>query len=227
MSFWRALLDRLQAVRLDLEKRVRPTDPASSVDFSIAFIALAAKLAKADGLVLKSEVVMFRKIFDIPPEDEDNAARVYNLCLQETAGYEFYARRIWRLIRGHENEETIRTNLLDGLFHIAMADGVYHPEENKFLLRVSEILELADQEFQHFRARHVPQAWCPYRVLGLSPGADPTAIRAAWRLLVRQNHPDLLVSRGLPHEMLLMAESRIKDINRAYDELTEASDMSV
>ena len=51
MSFWHRLLERLQAIRVDLENWFRSEDPTSSVDFSIAFIALAAKLAKADGRV--------------------------------------------------------------------------------------------------------------------------------------------------------------------------------
>lgn len=219
MSFWRRLLDRLQSISLDLEKRFRPADPTSSVDFSIAFIALAAKLAKADGRVSTNEVRMFRKIMEIPPDEEENAARVYNLCRQETAGFEFYAKRVRRLIQGHENEEAIRTNLIDGLFHIAMADGEYHPEEEQFLQRVSEILGLQQTVFQHLRSRHVPEAWCPYRVLGLRADEEPQRVRMAWRALVRENHPDVLISRGLPLEMILIAESRLKDINRAYREI--------
>jgi len=219
MSFWSRLLERLQAIRLDLEKRFRPVDPTSSVDFSIAFIALSAKLAKADGRVSVSEVAMFRRIMEIPPEEESNAARVYNLCRQETAGYETYALRIRNLIRGCENEGRIRENLLDGLFHIAMADGEYHPNEDRFLFRVSQILDMPERDFDQLKARHAPDAWCPHSVLGLRVGATRREIRAAWRRLVRDNHPDLLVSKGLPFEMLQIAESRLKDINRAYEEL--------
>jgi DnaJ like chaperone protein len=222
MSFWRRLLERLQAIRLDLESWLRPVDPTMTVDFSIAFISLAAKLAKADGRVSISEVVMFRRIMEIPPEEEENAARLYNLCREEAAGYQHYARRIRRLILGHQNEEEIRTNLIDGLFHIALADGEYHTEEDLFLREVAEILQMSDRGFEQLRARHVPDAWCAYGVLGVDPEAPAVVVRDAWRRLVRQNHPDLLISKGLPPEMIRIAESRLKDINRAYEELAHA-----
>lgn len=219
MSLWQALLDRLEPVRVDLRKRFRPENPASSVDFSIAFIALAAKLAKADGHVCVREVVMFRQVMEIPAAEEHNVGRIYDLCRQETVGFEAYATRVHRLIRGHAEEELIRENLLDALFHIAMADGVYHPEEDRFLRRTSELLGLAAPEFDRLRARHVPEAWDPYRVLGLSPDTPSEGVREKWKALVRRNHPDLLVSKGLPKEMLLIAERRLQDINRAYEEV--------
>lgn len=222
MSFWRLLLERLLAIQLGVEKWLRPVDPISTVDFSIAFIALSAKLAKADGRVSGSEVVMFRRIMEIPREEEENAARVYNLCREEAAGYQHYAHRIRRLIVGHQNEEDIRTNLIDGLFHIALADGEYHPEEDRFLREVADILGISERGFNQLRARHVPDAWCAYNVLGVDLGSPADTVRDAWRRLVRQNHPDLLISKGLPPEMIRIAETRLKDINRAYEELTHA-----
>jgi DnaJ like chaperone protein len=219
MSFWYRILERLQAIRHDLGNWFRPADPTSSVDFSIAFIALAAKLAKADGRVSVSEVVMFRRIIDIPPEEERNAARVYDLCAQDAAGYEHYARQMWRMIRGHENADGVRMNLVDGLFHIALADGEYHPEEDRFLRGVARILEMQERQFEQLRARHVPDAWSPYEVLCVDLDAPADEVRRAWRRLARENHPDLLISKGLPPEMIRIAESRLKDINRAYEEL--------
>jgi DnaJ like chaperone protein len=204
---------------MDLENWLQPVDPTTMVDFSIAFIGLAAKLAKADGRVSVSEVVMFRQIMEIPPEEEENAARVYNLCREEAAGYQHYARRIRQLILGTPNEEDIRTNLIDGLFHIALADGEYHMEEDRFLREVAGILEMSERGFEQLRARHEPDAWCAHSVLGVDRAAPADMIREAWRRLVWQNHPDLLISSGLPPEMIRIAEARLKDINRAYEEL--------
>lgn len=220
MSFWRLLLERLQSIRQDFESWLRPVDPTSTVDFSIAFIGLAAKLAKADGRVSVSEVTTFRRIMEIPLEEEENAARVYNLCREEAAGYQHYARRIRGLIRGHANEENVRTNLIDGLFHIALADGEYHPQEDRFLREVAGILEVGERQFEQLRARHVPDAWCPHGILGLDLDAPEKEVKAAWRRLARDNHPDLLIARGLPPEFIRIAEIRLKDINRAYEELT-------
>ncbi|MGB0903458.1 MAG: TerB family tellurite resistance protein, partial [Mangrovicoccus sp.] len=71
--------------------------PERSVAFTIAVIALGAKMAKADGQVTRNEVAAFRQVFHIPKAEEDNAARVFNLARQDVAGYEHYARRIRKM----------------------------------------------------------------------------------------------------------------------------------
>jgi DnaJ like chaperone protein len=219
MSLWADILERLETFRLDLKKRFRPENPTSHVDFSIALIALSAKLAKADGHVSRSEVSMFRQIMEVPPEEEARVGRIYNLCRQETAGFEAYAARVHRLIRDHPDEEVIRENLLDGLFHVAMADGEYHPNEDRFLRVTADRLGLDEAGFERIRARHVPDAWDPYRVLGVSPGADISEIRAARNALIKAHHPDRLAAAGLPDEMRRIAEERIRQVNRAYEGL--------
>lgn len=219
MSLWRALLDRLEPVRLDLRKRFWPENPTSHVDFSIALIALAAKLAKADGRVSRSEVAMFRRIMDIPPQEEARVGRIYDLCREATDGFEAYAARVHRLIRGHPDEGLIRENLIDGLFHIALADGEYHPNEDRFLRTVADRLGLDPDGFSRIRARHVPDAWDPRAVLGVGPDADLSEIRSARNRLVKAHHPDRLRAAGLPQEMRRISEERIRQINRAYEAL--------
>jgi DnaJ like chaperone protein len=219
MSLWRALLDRLEPIRLDLIKRFRPEHPTSHVDFSIALIALAAKVAKADGQVRRCEVAAFRQIMDIPPSEEARVGRVFDLCRQTTDGYRSYADRVYRLIRGHPDEALIRENLLDGLFQVAMADGVYHPGEDRLLRSVAERMGLDEAGFSRLRARHVPEAWDPYAVLGVSPETPISEIKSIWRDLVKRNHPDRLSGAGLPSEMRLIAEKRLREVNRAFSQI--------
>jgi len=219
MSLWSAILERLEPIRLDLSKRFRPVSPTSHVDFSIALIALSAKLAKADGHVSRSEVAMFRRIMEIPPREEHRVGRIYNLCRQETNGFESYANRISRLIRGHPDEVVIQENLLDGLFHIAMADGEYHPNEDRFLRITARLIGVGEDEFSRILARHVPERWDPFTVLGVSREASVREIREARNGLVKTHHPDLMVAKGLPPEMRSIAENRIRSVNRAYEEL--------
>ncbi len=112
-------------------------------------------------------------------------------------------------------------DLLEGLFHIAMADGTYHPNEDAFLEDVATIFGLADTRFAALKARFVPDTSpLPHTVLGIAPNASLEEARAAWRQLVRDNHPDALVARGLPQEAVLMAEKRMIDINRAWETLS-------
>ncbi|NRB36154.1 MAG: molecular chaperone DjiA [Rhodobacteraceae bacterium] len=192
-------------------------DPERSVAFTIAVIALGAKMAKADGLVTRDEVSAFREVFTIAPRDEAEAARVFNLARTDVAGYEDYATQIARMFR---DRQPVLKDLMEGLFHIAMADGFYHPNENTFLENVAEIFSLPEADFKAMRVRFVPDAQPdPYTVLGVTPDMPFDAIRREWRKLVRETHPDAMLARGVPEEALRLAEKRMIDINRAWEEI--------
>jgi DnaJ like chaperone protein len=195
------------------------TPPERSAAFAIAVIALAAKMAKADGLVTRDEVTAFREVFHIPASEEKGAARLFNLARQDVAGFEEYAHRIKAMFSGSEG---ILCDLIEGLFHIAVADGEYHPNEDLFLERVAEIFGLSRAQFRGLRTRFVPDAEPdPYHVLGLKPDATLAQARAAWRDMVRESHPDRMVARGVPEEMIKMAEKRLIAVNQAYDEIRD------
>ncbi len=221
MSIWSRIADAVSAFSSGeslaqvFDKLRAP--PERSVAFTIATIALSAKMAKADGLVTRDEVTAFREVFTISPRDEPAAAKVFNLARQDVMGFEDYARKI----RGMFGEDDAAlTDLMEGLFHIAMADGEYHPAENAFLQEVGEIFGLSETCFRRLRAQYVPDADPdPYDILGISPDATPEEARAAWRALVRDNHPDRMLARGVPEEAVKLAERRLIAINRAWEEI--------
>ncbi|QUJ77068.1 TerB family tellurite resistance protein [Sulfitobacter albidus] len=218
MSIWTRISDALAALTsgeglAQVFDRLR-TPPERSVAFTIAVIALGAKMAKADGTVTRDEVTAFREVFQIADADAAGAARVFNLARTDVTGFDDYARRI----RAMFGEDTaILSDLMEGLFHIAMADGVYHPNENAFLEEVAAIFALPEGDFEALRARFVPNSSpLPHTVLGIAPTASVEEARAAYRRLVRDNHPDALTARGLPEEAIKLAEKRMIDINRAW-----------
>ena len=221
MSIWSRIAEALSALTSGeglssvFDKLRSP--PERSVAFAIAVIALGAKMAKADGHVTRDEVTAFREVFNIAAQDEAGAARVFNLARTDVAGFESYATRIHEMF--HEDPCTLK-DLMEGLFHIAMADGFYHPNEDAFLERVAEIFEVEEHEFKGLRARFVPDADADaYTVLGLTPDMAFDEMRKAWRKLVRENHPDAMIARGIPEEAVMLAEKRMSDINRAWDDI--------
>jgi DnaJ like chaperone protein len=222
MSIWTRISDALAALAkgeglAQVFDRLR-TPPEKTVAFTIAVIALSAKMAKADGLVTRDEVMAFREVFSIAPEDEAGAARVFNLARQDVAGFEEYARRI-RAMFG--NDYGTLCDLMEGLFHIAMADGKYHPGEEAFLLEVAEIFELPETSFRRLKSRFVPDtAPDPFDVLGVTPEMPLQDIRKAWRQLVRDSHPDVMIARGVPEEAVKLSEKRLIAINRAWEEIS-------
>jgi len=194
------------------------TPPERTVAFTIAVIGLGAKMAKADGHVTRDEVSAFRQVFEIPPAEEEAAAKVFNLARQDVAGYEEYARRIKRMFK---DDDHVLIDLMEGLFHIAVADGEYHPAEDAFLRRVAEIFELGDRCFRGLRARHVVDAAPdPYDILGVAPDAPIADIRAAWKRAVKECHPDRMRARGVPEEALALANDRLVAVNAAWEEIS-------
>ena len=225
MSIWSRISQALAALAQGeslakvFEKLRSP--PQRSVAFTIAVIALGAKMAKADGLVTRDEVTAFREVFEIRREDEAAAARVFNLARQDVAGYQAYASQISAMFR--DDHQTL-TDLLEGLFHIAMADGFYHPNEDGFLQSVAEIFSLPPTVFQAVRSRFVRNSVTdPYTVLGVTPEMPLTDIRSVWRKLVKENHPDRMIARGVPEEAIRLAEKRIVAINQAWEEINDAA----
>lgn len=218
MSIWNILLSTASG----LFRRITGTegDDAATrkITFTIGVIALAAKMAKADGCVTDDEVEAFRAIFDVPAHELTNVARVYDMAKGDTAGYEVYARQVTALFR---ESTTVLEELLDALFYIAKADGSVHPAELDFLKNVAEIFGFSAAAFDCISSRHVgPDSTSPYRILGVDPDASDSELKATYRRLVKEHHPDRLVAQGMPREFLTVATDRIAAINGAYERIT-------
>ena len=229
MSLWSRIADVLTALvsgesLSNIFKKLK-TQPERTVGFTIAVIALSAKMAKADGYVTQSEILAFKEIFRVPVSDEANAERLFDLARQDIAGFEIYARKIKKMFG--TQTDTLE-DLLEGLFYIAVADGRYHDQEDAYLKRVSEIFVLGDLSFRVIKARYVKGTPAnPYEVLGVSPSASITEIRNAWRDLVKKNHPDKLTARGVPIEAVKLGEARLVAINQAWNKINNAKENSL
>lgn len=223
MSVWTRIADVLSALAYGealsvILDRLRAT-PERSVGFTIAVIALGAKMAKADGEVTRDEVTVFRQVFAIPDGEEANAARVFNLARQDVAGFDTYARKIRAMFRADDREVLI--DLMEGLFHIAVADGHYHLKEDDFLEMVAGIFGLDAPCFRTLRARFVEgMSPDPYAVLGVAENASIEDVRSAWKRAVRASHPDAMIARGVPAEALKLATRRLIAINAAWAEIS-------
>ena len=159
-------------------------------------------------------------------EPEDGAMHwlgVEEIAREDVAGFETYAERIAGMFRVDDKpcgQDSVLCDLMEGLFHIAAADGDYHPAEDAFLSRVAEIFGMERPAYERMRARYAPDYGPdPYTVLGVSPEASLEDIRAAWRAEVRETHPDRMIARGVPEEAVRLAERRMQAINRAWEEI--------
>ncbi len=222
MSIWKRIREAIAALAtgepLAAAFQKLRTPPERTVAFTIAVIALGAKMAKADGRVTHDEIAAFRRIFVIPPEEEANAARVYNMARTEVAGFDLYARKIASMFR---DRPEVLSDLLEGLVYIAASDGGYDEGEASFLSEVARIFGIGEDRFRAIRARHLPGEYDPWTVLGLRPGATHERVRSRYKALVRELHPDRMMARGVPEEARRLAEERLAVVTRAYGEIRQ------
>jgi DnaJ like chaperone protein len=231
MSIWTRIADALSALAkgeplsVVFDRLRGTTAPEQSVGFTIAVLALGAKMAKADGTVTRDEVTAFRRIFTFPEGEEAHAAHVFNLARQDVAGFDAYARKIARLFNPEgrricADDHHVLVDILEALFQIAIADGSYHAGEDAFLAHVAEEFGLDEACFHIVRSRLVEGApRDPYDVLGLPRNASKAEARKAWKELVRDTHPDVMQSRGVPPEAMKLAERRMQLINEAWRQI--------
>lgn len=189
------------------------------VAFVVGVIVLGAKMAKADGRVTESEIAAFREVFHVPDSEMAHVARIFNKAKEDAAGFEPYAAQI-KAVMG--NDMAVLEELLDGLFHIAKADAVIHQAELAFLQDVARIFGFSEAAFAALRAAHLgPDRSDPYTILGVGRDLDNAALKAAYRKLVREHHPDLLVAKGMPEEFIAVATERLARINAAWDQISK------
>lgn len=194
------------------------TPPEKGTTFTIGVIALAAKMAKADGVVVPIEVATFRKVFSFDPDQERNVSRVFDLAKGDVAGFESYAEQIASLLK---DDRKLLQNVLEGLMLVAIADGIVHPKEDAFLTDVARLFGFTEANYHHFRARFVRDPEDPYEVIGIGRDADDNAVKARYRSLVIDNHPDKLMGRGVPPEFVEVANRKLAAINAAYARIAE------
>lgn len=185
------------------------------VAFTVALIALSAKMAKADGIVTAEEVQAFRRVVEIPAGEERNVERLFDLAQRDIAGFEAHAARIREIAGG---DRVFLEDVLEGLFLIAAADTLVHEREMAFLERVAEIFAVDGARFEAIAAGYVRRRGPdPYRVLGVTREASDAEVKAAWRKAVSECHPDRHFAHGLPPEAFAILTDRLAALNGAWE----------
>jgi DnaJ like chaperone protein len=216
MSFLRNIASLAVRVGVDdAECADCPTHlPGQDPAFSTAVTALGAKLARADGRSDAVEFASFVEAFPHDPQAERDVRRLYGLAGETALGFEGYARR---LAKRYRRCPQILEDVLDGLFHIAGADGVVTADELDYLEQVGDLFGLSPLTFRRLKATHLgAEADDPYVVLGVLPDASDEAVHTAWKHLLSDAHPDRAAARGLPNEFVEVAEAKSAAINAAY-----------
>ena len=185
--------------------------------FALSLIILSAKLSKADGRVSKEELIAVKEKLQIPDSEIDQVAKIFNKAKDESTGYEPYAKQISEIFKGNQN---VLEEVINILFYIAEADGHVSNEEEAMIANIAFIFGLSQNQYESIKeTRKSSEKLNPYIVLESQPTDDLKSIRKKYIKLSKEHHPDLLISKGVPIEVINESKNKMRAINAAWDQI--------
>ena len=185
--------------------------------FALALIVLSAKLSKADGQVSREELIAVKDKLKIPEHELDQVGKIFNKAKEESTGYEPYAKQIAQIYQGNIN---VLEEVINILFYIAEADGNISDQEFRMIQHVSQLFGLSDAQFNGIvEGRKSSDKLNPYVVLESKPDDNLRDIRKRYLKLSKEHHPDLLLSKGVPQEVIEESKKKMRAVNSAWDEI--------
>jgi DnaJ like chaperone protein len=220
--------DGLDGVRLDDSLGRGNTERVQSVFFATTF-SVMGYLAKSDGHVSRDEIAMAERVMQqmqLSGQQRKVAINLFNQGKQD--GFP-----LQDVLRQFKAEVSRRRNLVQMFLEIqvatAVADGSLHDSERRILEQVSLELGYTQAQFNDLLNRLTGHAHfadqqstaerlsAAYELLGVDVSASDAEIKKAYRRQMNQHHPDKLVAKGLPEEMIELATEKTQDIKAAYE----------
>ena len=185
--------------------------------FALSLIVLSAKLSKADGQVSKEELIAVRDKLKIPENEIEQVGKIFNKAKKESAGYEPYAQQIAQI---YKNNLNVLEEVINILFYIAEADGNISQSELDMMQNIARIFGLNQTQFNSIKeSRKSSDKLNPYIVLESNPEEDLQTIRKKYLQLSKEHHPDILISKGVPQEVIAESKKKMRAINSAWDQI--------
>ena len=185
--------------------------------FALSLIVLSAKLSKADGQVSKEELIAVRDKLKIPENEIEQVGKIFNKAKQENTGYEPYAQQISQI---YKNNFNVLEEVINILFYIAEADGNVSQSELDMIQNIARIFGLNQSQFNSIKeSRKSSDKLNPYIVLESNPDENLQTIRKKYLNLSKEHHPDILISKGVPQEVIEESKKKMRAINSAWDQI--------
>ena len=185
--------------------------------FALSLIVLSAKLSKADGQVSREELIAVKDKLKIPENEINEVGKIFNRAKDESTGYEPYAKQIAQFYQGNIN---VLEEVINILFYIAESDGKVSSAELDMIENIAKIFGLTQVQFNSIKeSRKGSDKLNPYVVLESKPDDDLQSIRKNYLRLSKENHPDLLLSKGVPQEVIDESKNKMRAINSAWGQI--------
>ncbi|PPR41662.1 MAG: Co-chaperone protein DjlA [Alphaproteobacteria bacterium MarineAlpha5_Bin12] len=185
--------------------------------FAVSLIILSAKLTKADGHVSKEELVAVKNKLKIPDNEVQQVSKIFNKAKQDTLGYEPYAKQIHQI---YKHDPAVLDEVINILFYIAEADGNVSNSESIMIENIAKIFKMNKSQFEGIKeSRKSSDKQNPYIVLGCNSSDNLESIREKYLQLSKEHHPDILINKGVPNEVIEESKKKMRAINSAYDQI--------
>ena len=209
----------------------------SQAAFFTATFSVMGHICKADGVVTPDEISLAQSIMSqmsLQPEQKKAAIALFDEGKKDDFPLDEILLQFKKEVGGSRN---IKRMFVEIQCYAAYADGRLHPAENRLLLEVCDIIGFPRREFELIKAaiaaefHHQQSRYSgksekvslkdAYAILNISASASDTEVKRAYRRLISQHHPDKLVSKGLPEEMMEIATRKTQEIREAYERIME------
>ena len=203
------------------EKNYRQVKQSQAGDFMVSLLVLFAKVMKADGKLLKSELDYVKSF--LKRNLSRQQAQVFIKMFQEILKQEYSTAEVCRQIQ-RSMDHPSRLELMHVLFGLSASDGEIHPEEVRVIHTISGYLNISNKDYESIKAIFIKDIDSTYKILEIDPSVSDNDVKKAYRKMAVKYHPDKVAHLG--KEIQKTAEEKFKAVSDAYSEIKKQRKMS-
>ncbi len=199
------------------QQRLSPGEE-SQFAFFIGAFSMLAKLSQADGRVSQEEVTSIEKFMthdlNLNRESQVVAMNIFQAAMASPGTFQDFATQFHERFRF---QPQLLDVMLDILLRVSIADGKLSDVEERLILAAKSTFNISDSQYIAIKSKYIKDDGKYYAILGVNRDDTDELIRTRYRKLVKEYHPDMIASKGLPEEFTKLAEDKFREIQEAYD----------
>ena len=185
-----------------------------SADFMVAILVLFAKVMKADGQLLKSELDYVKRF--LKQQFGVQQTKEFMILFKDILEQEYPLKDVCRQIQ-RSMDHPSRLELIHVLFGLSAADGHVHPDEVRVIQTIANYLYINSLDYESIKAMFTKDEAAHYKILEIDKSVSDKEVKKAYRNMANKYHPDKVAHLG--KEMQNLAEEKFKSVNDAYHQI--------
>jgi DnaJ like chaperone protein len=193
-------------------------DERAQMTFFVASFSMLAKIARADGRVVDSEITSVRRFMaqdlKLNTQSMRAAEMIFQTALNSQQSFDDFAVQFYQQF--HDQPQLMEM-MVDILIRVSVADGQLNDIEERLISSAVRVFNISADMYQKIRLRYIQDSDQYYAILGCDRKDSDEYIKQQYRKLVRDFHPDTIASKGLPEEFIKFANDKFREIQGAYE----------